>query len=123
MKCRLCGRDINQLQNKKRKRCNSCNTKIRRYRTKLAAVKFLGGKCIVCGYDKNIRALEFHHKIPGHKDMNLSKMANKSWDVVKEELIKCELVCSNCHRERHTEEIEEKIYKEIKNYSGRLLEF
>ena len=33
-----------------RMRCGSCNTKIRRYRAKAAAVKYLGGKCVTCGW-------------------------------------------------------------------------
>lgn len=35
-------------------------------KTKLKAYK--GGKCIVCGYNKSIRALQFHHLDPTQKD-------------------------------------------------------
>ena len=34
----------------------------RRKKLKQQAVKYLGGKCICCGYNKCIAALEFHHK-------------------------------------------------------------
>lgn len=37
---------------------------------KLQAIKLLGGKCYICGYDKCIDALEFHHENP--KKRNLS---------------------------------------------------
>lgn len=34
---------------------------------KLQAIKLLGGKCSLCGYDKCVDALEFHHKDPNEK--------------------------------------------------------
>jgi hypothetical protein len=33
-------------------------------KTKLKAVEYKGGKCIICGYNKSIRALQFHHLDP-----------------------------------------------------------
>ena len=48
-------------------------------------------------------ALEFHHLDPSQKDFGISsKGYTRSWDKVKEELDKCILVCSNCHREIHS---------------------
>ena len=32
------------------------------------AVKLLGGKCCICGYDKCIDALVFHHRDPSIKE-------------------------------------------------------
>ena len=50
-------------------------------------------------------ALDFHHLNPKEKDFNLSnRNLNMDWDVIKEELDKCILVCSNCHREIHYNE-------------------
>lgn len=37
-------------------------------KTKLKAIEYKGGKCIVCGYNKSIRALQFHHLDPTQKD-------------------------------------------------------
>ena len=34
---------------------------ILRRNMKLQAIKILGGKCSICGYDRCIDALEFHH--------------------------------------------------------------
>ena len=39
-----------------------------RKRTKIALVEYKGGKCCVCGYNKCIEALEFHHLDPSQKD-------------------------------------------------------
>ena len=38
---------------------------------KIQAVKLLGSKCSICGYNKCIDALEFHHKDPKIKEFKL----------------------------------------------------
>ena len=60
-----------------------------------------GAKCQRCGYDRYVGALEFHHRDPALKDPNWSR----SWSMprLKEELDKCDILCSNCHREVHAE--------------------
>lgn len=66
------------------------------------AVEYKGGKCILCGYNKCIDALEFHHSNSGNKDFGLSqKGITRSWQKVRAELDKCVLICANCHREIH----------------------
>lgn len=76
----------------------------RRKNIKLLAVEHKGGKCIKCGYNKCIGALEFHHLDPKEKDFHLSKGGvTRSWEIIKKELDKCILVCANCHREIHEE--------------------
>ena len=57
---------------------------------------------MVCGYNSCIAALEFHHRDPTQKDFTISKIKNRSFDMkVKQELDKCDLLCSNCHKETH----------------------
>ncbi len=74
----------------------------RRKRLKERAVDYKGGKCSLCGYDRVIDALEFHHLGEGKKDFGLSQRGlTRSWKRIKEELGKCILVCANCHREIH----------------------
>lgn len=77
--------------------------RITRRELKEKAVKYLGSKCTECGYNKCIAALEFHHRDPNEKDYSIGKAnANKlEWWELVEELDKCDLVCSNCHREIH----------------------
>lgn len=66
---------------------------------KQRAVDYLGGKCIKCGYNKCNNALEFHH-YRGKKSFAISSgKKRRSWEVVKKELKKCMLLCSNCHKE------------------------
>lgn len=59
-----------------------------------------GGKCVKCGYDKCLSALEFHHKDPDKKDFGISDDNMRLKEAV-EEIKKCVLICSNCHRELH----------------------
>ena len=74
----------------------------RRKTLKQKAVEYMGGKCIICSYNKCLRALTFHHLDPTKKDFNIaSKGYTRSWNRIKEELDKCILVCSNCHAEIH----------------------
>ena len=60
-----------------------------------------GGKCIRCGYNTCIKALEFHHIDPSKKDFTISNDNFKLQEAVKE-IKKCILLCSNCHREFHS---------------------
>lgn len=91
--CIECSR--NKLQNKKYNEFKSL------------AVNYKGGKCINCGYNRCIKALEFHHLDPRAKEFNIStilswrKYTNRSEDELKKELDKCVLLCANCHREAH----------------------
>jgi hypothetical protein len=64
------------------------------------AIEYKGGCCVVCGYNRCVRALEFHHVDPSKKSFGLSERGLcHSWDRIQEELDKCILLCANCHRE------------------------
>ena len=71
-----------------------------RKRTKLKLIEYKGGKCQVCGYDRCASALEFHHINPEEKDFTISG-CSRSFENLKQEVDKCVLVCSNCHKEIH----------------------
>lgn len=72
----------------------------RRKKLKAMAVELKGGKCNLCGYNRCIGALEFHHLIPSQKEFALSmKGLTRSWEKIQQELEKTILLCANCHRE------------------------
>lgn len=76
-------------------------------RKKIDAVNLFGGCCQKCGYDKCVEALEFHHLDKNEKEEKPSYIIMRwSWERVKEELEKCILLCSNCHKEVHALEKE-----------------
>jgi hypothetical protein len=48
--------------------------------------------------------LDFHHKDPKEKDIEISLIAvRKGWAIkrIMEEIEKCEILCANCHRKEH----------------------
>lgn len=80
---------------------------------KLRLVEIAGGACSICGYNKNIANLHFHHLDPSKKSFQLDARAisNHGWAIVLEEFAKCIMVCSNCHFELHHPEL---VYEELK---------
>lgn len=68
---------------------------------KLRAIEYKGGKCCSCGYNKYFGALDFHHRNPKEKDFLLSRHRSFSFEKIKSELDKCDLLCKNCHSELH----------------------
>ena len=77
----------------------------RRKQIKIMAVKHMGGKCIKCGYFRYPEVLEFHHKDPSTKEFNLGLNGlTRSWERTRKEIEKCDLLCANCHREKHVDE-------------------
>lgn len=87
------------------------NVRLQKYRDqqhrgterKVAAIVALGGGCIDCGYNRNVAALVFHHRDPSQKAfmLNSRTFANMASDRLQSELAKCDLLCHNCHHERH----------------------
>lgn len=121
--CKLCNNELKKYDVRNRTRCGSCNTKIRRFRAKAAAIKLLGGKCVKCGWNGNQAAMQFHHLDPNKKDFIIGNVANKSWDSLKTEMQKCILLCANCHMIEHSTKNNAKFLEEALNYKGRLLKF
>ena len=121
--CRLCNKEFKYYHKKGRARCGSCNTKIRRYRAKAAAIKCLGGKCQHCGWKGDQAAFQFHHLIPQEKDFIIGNVANKKWEFIKQELEKCILLCSNCHAVEHSSKANKNFIAEANAYQGKNLEF
>lgn len=86
--------------------CKLCTRKQnldRQRNLKQLAIEYKGGCCQKCGYNKYNGALEFHHLNPIEKDFNIANLKSYAFNsVVKNELDKCVLLCSNCHKETHS---------------------
>lgn len=84
-------------------RCQACvRWRVARHRTrvKAALVAEAGGVCRLCGYDRCLRALEFHHLDPKTKSFGLAYQGqSRSLARARLEAAKCVLLCSNCHME------------------------
>ena len=117
--CKICGKEVERSKKTMNmgSLCNSCRQRHRQLKMKQKAIDYLGGKCSICGYDKCNDALDFHHRDSKTKEFNISTNFNLSWGVLKNELDKCELLCSNCHRELHcAEKIRPTDYREYEKY-------
>ena len=69
-------------------------------------IKVFGSKCCLCGFDIFPSALEFHHVNPEEKSFGLTGSGlMKKMETQLEEAKKCILVCANCHRGIHHENI------------------
>jgi hypothetical protein len=104
--CNHCSQELDvDLFKNNNKKCNLCIAKIARYKKynfKAECISYKGGKCEKCGYNKCPDALEFHHLNPEEKDFEISSVRKYDFALVQDELDKCVLLCSNCHREEHS---------------------
>jgi hypothetical protein len=60
------------------------------------------GGCIVCGETEYV-CLDFHHLDPNEKEFNIGRAlrGEKSLEMLRDEIAKCEVLCANCHRKVH----------------------
>jgi hypothetical protein len=67
------------------------------YRSKLC--------CEICE-ESHPATLDFHHKNVIEKDFNVSILVSEGYGIkrILEEIAKCRVLCSNCHRKLHWEE-------------------
>ena len=52
--------------------------------------------CCDCGYNAHPAALQFDH-VPGTKKLFEMSHIGRPWELLMEEMKKCEVVCANCH--------------------------
>jgi len=71
----------------------------RKQKVKRILVDEAGGRCVLCGYDRTMVNLTFHHVDPSQKSMPMSMQNGRSIAAFREEAKKCVLVCANCHGE------------------------
>ena len=62
-------------------------------------------KCTECGFS-HPAALDFHHINPNEKEFTISKLKHfGSKEKLLKEIEKCVVLCANCHRIHHYDEI------------------
>lgn len=103
MECRRHGATDFWLDTRGIYRCLRCRSEAvarRRRRLKEILVSEAGGRCSVCGYDRYIGALQFHHRDGAAKQFGVSERGlTRSLEAVRAEVAKCVLLCANCHSE------------------------
>ena len=68
-------------------------------KVKRILVEEAGGCCAVCGYNRCMVNLHFHHVDPTTKSFTMSVASGKGLGKLRAEARKCVLVCANCHGE------------------------
>lgn len=97
--CKYCGDAVPDLYGKV---CKKCYHKRYRLKLKIKAINFLGGKCNICNWSGHVAAFTFHHINPDEKDFEICGTNMKTWPALEKELLKCQLLCANCHRIVHS---------------------
>lgn len=101
--CRQHGMTEFWLEGRGYYRCKLCRLERvsrRRRKVKRILVAEAGGHCALCGYDRCVAALHFHHVDPSSKRFHLSMHgAARSLASARVEMAKCVLLCANCHAE------------------------
>ena len=82
--------------------CRSCHS-TRQRNGQIARFAEIGvvWKCVRCGYDRCVAAIDFHHTNPADKDFNVGSRQCISKARLSEEVSKCIVICRNCHAELH----------------------
>jgi hypothetical protein len=75
-----------------------------RRNAKQKLIAYKGGKCQMCGYDKDCPgAYDFHHRDPKTKSFGIGGLTI-GFAKLKKEVDKCDLICRRCHAEIHDEQ-------------------
>jgi hypothetical protein len=101
-----------RILTEKRRKYLKLSVSRRRRKLKVMAVEYMGGKCVMCGYNKCVNALHFHHLDPSKKEFTISSGNTIKFETIKTELEKCILICANCHAETHFKEKESEILEQ-----------
>jgi transposase len=101
--CRRHGTTTYVLESSNAFRCKKCRAEnVARWRRKVKAmlVEEAGGRCTLCGYDRHVGALHFHHRDPSEKVFSMAQNGGtRALAKAREEVAKCVLLCANCHAE------------------------
>lgn len=108
--CKKCMKDF--VTKNRSNVCSSCRKSKRMSEHKDRALKIFGKKCQLCGYEKT-RRFAFHHVNPLLKMFMISTCWHLRWDLLKSELVKCIMVCKNCHDEIHEGVVDPNDVREI----------
>jgi hypothetical protein len=66
---------------------------------------YLTRRGCACG-ETDVRVLDLHHRDPEQKEFNITaQLWNYSLDRVQAEVLKCDVICANCHRRRHSQRL------------------
>lgn len=101
--CKVCDRDYSQNINKEKR--NKRQAIAKKKRTKELQLKIMAflvdKKCAHCPETDPV-VMEFDHLDRSLKKISISEAVVRcfSWDRIKTEIDKCQILCANCHRRK-----------------------
>ena len=112
--CTKCGKELpieefnwrSKAAGTRRSECKYCHSAYMKahYQQKKDVIQQLKStcKCAKCGESRGY-VLDYHHIDPSVKENTVARMTSNNYrlDTVMEEITKCVVLCSNCHREFH----------------------
>lgn len=108
-KCYECGEtDINKFYGNKTSKCGKCYNKenhLKGKENRQYILSKLGGCCLNCKFDKWKSSIDVHHLDPSKKDISFSTIRYWKKNRIDKELVKCVLLCRNCHAAHHNGEL------------------
>lgn len=104
--CKVCHKEYASEHYKKNKTIYKERAKISNQKIMERNIKFINeqknSKCVDCKKKYPYWVMDFDHLVPEKKEDNISTLARNgaSLNRIIKEIRKCDLVCSNCHRDR-----------------------
>ena len=112
LRCSTCQRDLpfddfsrdrkNRFRGGRHYSCRKCDSNksyLRWKRNRQLVLEAKDVPCMDCGVRYPFWIMQFDH-VRGKKEFNLSAVTGRAEQKVKDEIAKCDIVCSNCHDDR-----------------------
>ena len=68
--------------------------------------------CSTCG-EARWWLLDFHHRDPLEKEYGIAQILKGKKEVILKEIAKCDVLCSNCHRDLHYQQQQAAIAQQV----------
>ena len=98
--CRDCGRELtrNHYRKNKRQYLDKNTKSFKKRREFVQQIK--EQPCADCGIKYPYYVMDFDHRENEAKKFGLNSLGRVTMSILIQEIAKCDVVCSNCHRER-----------------------
>lgn len=111
--CRECGKLFTRNHYKDNK-SQYLKRNLRAYKKRKEFVRQAKSKpCTDCGIQYPFYVMDFDHREGEIKEFALNQVDRMTMKAIKEEIAKCDVVCSNCHRERTFQRLSKRLSKKL----------
>ncbi len=99
--CKPCGKEYRKIHHQENKEIAHEHKIIKYAKMRQIIFEAKSVPCMDCGIQYEFHQMDFHHREPSKKKYSISRLRNIS-SIIKliEEINKCDVVCSNCHKKR-----------------------